>query len=92
MFYANRIAARCDRCGREFRPQDQVVNYFDPITGDPSPLRGGVCFRFAIRIQAGKGLNPVPRIDGRLPRATPEFLALCEQALGQRLYEVGYLY
>lgn len=91
-FYANRIAVRCDRCGREFRPQDQVVNYFDPITGEPSPLRGGVCFRFAIRIQAGKGLNPLPRIDGRLPRATPAFLALCEQALGQPLYEVGYLY
>lgn len=92
LFYAGRIAARCSRCKREFRPQDQVVNYVDPITGEPSPLRGGVCLRFAIRIQAGKGLNPVARIDGRLPRASPEFLGLCEQALGQKLYEVGYLY
>lgn len=92
IFYADRIRRTCPRCRREFRPQDREAVYRSPFTGEPSPLRGGVCFRFAIRIQAGKGLNPLPRIDGRLPRATPAFLALCEQALGQPLYEVGYLY
>lgn len=92
IFYGDRIHRTCPRCRRLFRPQDREVTYRNPFDGQPSPLPGGTCFRFAIRLQAGKGLNPVPRVDGRLPRATPEFLRLCEAALGQTLYEVGYLY
>lgn len=92
IFCCRRIRRFCPRCERPFRPQEQTVNSASPFTGEITPLRGGACFRFAIRIQAGKGLNPVPRIDGHLPRAAPAFLDLCQRALGQPLYEVGYLY
>lgn len=91
LFEASRIRANCPRCGRLFRPEDQSVDYRHPLTAEVTPLRGGACFHFAVRIRAGKALNPL-RQFGHLPRAAPAFLDLCQRALGQPLYEVGYLY
>jgi hypothetical protein len=95
IFYAGRIKRRCPSCGVEFRPQDHATIRRDCATGVESTLMGGAVSRFAIVIDCGKAFEfektaaPDGSVKEMEARATPEFLAVCESALGIELYEVG---
>jgi hypothetical protein len=83
----SRIKHTCPTCGTIFRPQERKVVVRDGWTGRKRDEPGGAAYRFAILIDCG---NAIP--DQGPPTAVPEFLRLCEAAIGQKLYQIGNAY
>lgn len=85
-----RVRRSCPRCGEAFRPQERLAQYLDPFSGSSKQLAGGACHRFAIVADFGRSLtNWLESPQPRLPRASKEFLSICETALGVDLYQVA---
>jgi hypothetical protein len=82
----SRVRLICPTCSTRFRPQERTAQVRDGWSGKVMPLPGGATYRFAIQIDFG---TEVPEVS---PRATPEFKAISEKALGLALYEVGNAY
>jgi hypothetical protein len=89
---SERIRRTCPVCGEAFRPQDHPAEIVDDMTGAKIAQPGGLCRRFAIRIDFGRD-HPVLRrnTDGALvlakPKAAEHFLNTCETVLGFPLRE-----
>jgi hypothetical protein len=83
----SRIKHTCPTCQTPFRPQERSVTIRDGWTGQKREQPGGAAYRFAIVIDCGAS---VPELGP--PKAVPEFLSLCEVAIGQPLYQVGNTY
>jgi hypothetical protein len=82
-----RIRRFCPVCGVEFRPQDRMAEIANEITGEPEKIPGGVCYRFAIRVDCGKFYYISEEASG--PRISGAFLDCCSKALATELYQVG---
>ena len=84
-----KIRRVCPACGLTFRPQDQIAEIVNGITGARSPQQGGLCTRFAIIIYFNKEWPQDMRIPTE-PKVTPFFLETCNDALGIELNEFSY--
>jgi hypothetical protein len=94
-FSGRRIRHVCPACGLAFRPQDQLAELVDDVTGSRIPQPGGLCYRFAIVLDFGKELPAYVRdANGELvdskPKVTDLFMNTCTAALGVELNEFGY--
>jgi hypothetical protein len=81
-----KIRRICPACGLAFRPQDQIAEIRDGISGNLFPQRGGLCNRFAISIGFGKEWPIHLRASsGELvqsnARVTGKFMDACSSAL-----------
>lgn len=85
---ASRIRRICPSCGARFDPCARSVAFQRDHGAAEEQLRGGLTFRFAIRIDCHKGW---PRADERLALA-PELLALVGRVLGVEVEDVGAFY
>jgi hypothetical protein len=91
----HKIRRVCPSCGAAFRPQDQVAEIVDGITGTKMPQPGGLCNRFAIIIEFGKEM-PLDVADEKgdlvdsAAKVTDVFLETCISALGVKLNEFSY--
>jgi hypothetical protein len=89
-----KIRRVCPACGRIFRPEDQVAEIVNGITGARSPQSGGLCSRFAIIASFGKEwARYMGDQEGKNlsePKATRLFLDTCGAALGIELNEFSY--
>lgn len=81
-FYSPRLRRTCP-CGRGFDPSELEVTVHDPWTGEPSRLRGGLAYRFALVIDRGKCL-PEPPVT-----LAPELASLLRGRFGTSFCEVG---
>jgi hypothetical protein len=90
VFGHQRIRRTCPKCSAAFRPQDQEVEMVGGVEEAELSVAGGVTYRFAIVIDCGKCWHS-DQSGGveRDPKASAEFVALCERALGCDLYQVG---
>lgn len=85
---ARRIRRSCPSCGARFDPGARSVAFQHGDGAAEEQLRGGLTFRFAIRIDCHKGW---PRSSARLALA-PELLALVSRVLGTAVEDVGAFY
>lgn len=95
VFYSARIHRLCPSCGATFRPQDHMATLRDGVSGTVTKEMGGAVSRFAIVIDCGKAFEiEMDGVTGErmAVRALPQFVRLCEGALGMKLYEVGDFY
>jgi hypothetical protein len=84
-----RISRKCPACGTVFNPSLHSTLVSDGWDeGATCHLRGGVTFRFAVRIDCHKGW---PREHGRI-FLKPEFRQLIEASLGEAFEDIGGLY
>ncbi len=83
----SRIRHTCPTCGTIFRPQERSVTVRDGWTGQKRDELGGATYRFAIVMDCGASIP-----EQGSPRVVPEFLQLCETAIGQQLYQIGNAY
>lgn len=83
-FRAGRLRRICPACRRPFDPGERKAAGRDPWTGAAILVPGGLCYRFAIVLVAGKGVPSTRRLQ-----VHPELRSLCQRVLGVRLADVG---
>ena len=78
---SGRIHRTCPKGGRDFDASSATCEILDGWTGEPSPLRGGLAFRFALQVDCGKYF---PREEEKARRfgLRPEFLELWTAQIG----------
>jgi hypothetical protein len=90
-FEEHRVRRTCPKCGKLFRPQDQIAEIAIGATGGKYEERGGLCYRFAIVVDCGKEMPQCEDEGGlRDAKAQVGFMETCRSALGIELYEVSY--
>lgn len=72
---SGRIHHKCPKCGRVFDPSGIICDIQDGWTGETSPLRGGLTFRFAMAVNCHKYF-PHEEEAARRFHLLPEFLEL----------------
>jgi hypothetical protein len=88
VFRDPRIPRTCPSCEKPLRPQELTAQVLDLRTGVPFERPGGATYLFAVVIDCGKGFAR----EGWPIRASEEFLALVEKAMGQSFYPLGDVY
>ena len=86
-FHASRLRRVCPDCRRPWDVGTCTAEGRDPWTGAAIRVPGGLCYRFAVVLDAGRG---VP--DRRGLHAHPELRALVQRTLGVRLADLGEIY
>jgi hypothetical protein len=86
--HAHRIRRTCPRCGARFDPTTRTTTFKPGWDQSLETLRGGVTYRFAIRIDCHKGW---PRDRGRI-HLKPAFRELVDTTIGERFEDAGGLY
>lgn len=78
---SQRIFSNCPKCGNAFDASQSHCEVLDGWTGKPSPLRGGLTFRFALVVNCHKYF-PHEEEAARRFRLQPEFLDLWRMHIG----------
>ncbi len=78
---SQRIHYSCPNCGRNFDLTDKACEVLDGWTGEPTPLLGGLTFRFALVVDCHK-YWPSEESEGRRFQLRPEFLNLWRDFVG----------
>ena len=78
---SQRIHYTCPNCGRNFNPSEKTCQVLDGWTGEPSPLLGGLTYRFALVVDCHK-YWPREEAEGRRFHLKPQLLDLWRNFIG----------
>ncbi len=81
------IYAECDACSRTFDPSKGTAEVTNRFADTTSEIAGGAAYRFALKVDCGKNVNPDPKLS-----FIPELVAILEKEFGRDFYEVGSTY
>jgi len=73
--------SQCPKCRHEFDSSEITCDVLDGWTGEPSPLAGGLTFRFGLVVNCHKYF-PKEEEAARRFRLRPEFLDLWRRHIG----------
>jgi hypothetical protein len=81
---ATGIFTECEACSNTFDPSKGEAVITNPFDGSEAEVRGGVAYRFALKVGCGKSFVEDPKLAFH-----PDLVALVESEFGRQFYEVG---